>query len=101
MRRGLLAGLACASLQAGAAGIEPAWAADPAGVASCSGCHAISKNVDTAVPRLLGRKAEELSAAMLEMKSGKRPSTVMGRLAKGYSDEEIVAISAWFAAQKD
>jgi len=96
MLRGLLAGLACAALQAGAA-----QAADPPGVASCSGCHAISKNVDTAVPRLLGRKAEELSAAMLEMKSGKRPSTVMGRLAKGYSDEEIVAISAWFAAQKD
>jgi cytochrome subunit of sulfide dehydrogenase len=96
MLRGLLAGLACVLLQAGGA-----QAAEPPGVASCSGCHAISKTVDTAVPRLFGRKAEELSTAMLEMKSGKRPSTVMGRLAKGYSDEEIVAISAWFAAQKD
>lgn len=96
MLRGLLAGLACVLLQAGAA-----QAAEPPGAASCSGCHAISRTVDTAVPRLFGRKAEELSTAMLEMKSGKRPSTVMGRLAKGFSDQEIVALSAWFAAQKD
>jgi sulfide dehydrogenase cytochrome subunit len=96
MRSWLLAALACAAMQIGTA-----QAAEPVGVAACSGCHAISKTVETAVPRLFGRKAEELSTAMLEMKSGKRPSTVMGRLAKGYSDEEIVAISAWFAAQKD
>ena len=49
----------------------------------------------------LGRKADELSTAMLEFKSGKRPNAVMTRLAKGFSDEEIVAMSAWFAAQKD
>ena len=78
-----------------------AQAADPPGVASCSGCHAISKTVDTPVPRIVGRKADELSTAMLEFKSGKRPNTIMTRLAKGFSDEEIVAMSAWFAAQKD
>jgi sulfide dehydrogenase cytochrome subunit len=78
-----------------------AKAAEPSGVAGCSGCHAISKTVDTPVPRLFGRKADELNTAMLEFKSGKRPNTVMTRLAKGFSDEEIVAMSAWFAAQKD
>jgi cytochrome c553 len=78
-----------------------AKAAEPPGVHGCSGCHAISRTVDTPVPRLFGRKADELATIMLEFKTGKRPSTVMGRLAKGFSDEEIVAISAWFAAQKD
>lgn len=96
MRFLLPAALACALLQAGVV-----HAADPPGVQACSGCHAICKNVDTPVPRLFGRKAEELTTAMLEFKTGKRPATVMGRLAKGFTDGEIGAISAWFAAQKD
>jgi sulfide dehydrogenase cytochrome subunit len=95
--RPLLAALACILVQAGAASAaEP-----PAGAASCSGCHAISRSVDTAVPRLQGRKADELTLAMREFKTGARPATVMGRLAKGFSDEEIAALSAWFAAQRD
>jgi sulfide dehydrogenase cytochrome subunit len=96
MRYGLLTGLACILLQAGAV-----QAADPPGVAACSGCHALSKTVETPVPRLFARKADELTAAMKEFKAGTRPGTVMPRLAKGFSDEEIVAMSAWFAAQKD
>jgi len=32
-------------------------------------------------------------------RSGQRPSTVMGRIAKGFSDEEIRAIAGWLAAQ--
>jgi cytochrome c553 len=96
MRILLPAALACSLLQAGST-----LAAEPPGVQACSGCHAISKTVETPVPRLFGRKADELATAMLEFKSGKRPNTVMGRLAKGFSDEEIGAMSAWFAAQKD
>jgi cytochrome c553 len=36
---------------------------------------------------------------MQAFRSGERPSTVMGRIAKGYSDEEIHAIAAWVAEQ--
>jgi sulfide dehydrogenase cytochrome subunit len=68
---------------------------------SCTGCHAASKSVDTAVPRLVGRKPAELNLAMREFKSGARPGTVMGRIAKGFSDAEIDAISVWFAAQAE
>ena len=70
-------------------------------MASCSGCHATSKAVDTPVPRLFGRKADELATAMREYKAGTRPGTIMGRLAKGFSDEEIAAICDWFAGQPD
>ena len=41
------------------------------------------------------------AAAMAEFKTGKRPSTVMDRIAKGFSDDETKAIAAWFAAQKE
>jgi sulfide dehydrogenase cytochrome subunit len=76
-------------------------AGPPPGAASCSGCHAASAKVDTPVPRIVGRNADEIIAAMLAFRSGERPSTVMGRIAKGFSDDEIRAIAVWLAAQDE
>jgi len=73
----------------------------PAGAMSCSGCHAMSKSVDSAVPRLHGRPAADIAAAMRDFQKGERAPTVMGRIAKGYTDAEIDALAAWFAAQKE
>jgi sulfide dehydrogenase cytochrome subunit len=87
--------LACMLMQAGATHAADA----PPGAASCSGCHAVSRNVDTAVPGIAGRKSADLSAAMREFKSGARPATVMGRIARGFSDTEIEAIAVWFSTQ--
>jgi sulfide dehydrogenase cytochrome subunit len=83
--------------QASAAG--PADA--PAGAASCSGCHPTARWVDTTVPRLVGRNPAEIVTAMQGFKSGQRPATVMDRVAKGFSDDEIKAIAAWYGALKD
>ena len=85
------------SVPAGAAGEADA----PPGATSCTGCHATSRAVDTAVPRLNGRNPAELVAAMQGFKTGQRPATVMDRLTKGFSDDELRAIAAWFGAQKD
>jgi cytochrome subunit of sulfide dehydrogenase len=71
----------------------------PPGAASCSGCHPTKPNVDTPVPRLAARDANVLATAMLAFRTGQRPATVMDRIAKGFSDEEIKAIAAWFGAQ--
>jgi len=48
-----------------------------------------------------GRNLADLVAAMQAFKSGQLASTVMGRIAKGFSDDEIKAIAAWYGAQKD
>jgi cytochrome subunit of sulfide dehydrogenase len=80
---------------------EAAPPTPPPGAASCSGCHPISKSVDTAVPRLVGRSAAEIEAAMQEFRTGQKPASVMDRIAKGFSADEIAAIAAWYAAQKD
>jgi cytochrome c553 len=37
---------------------------------------------------------------MQAFRDGKRPATVMDRIAKGFSDAEIAAIAAWYAEQK-
>ena len=77
-----------------AAAAEP-----PPGATSCSGCHSPSASVETKVPPLRGRDPAEIVAAMQAFRSGERLSTVMGRLAKGFSDDETRAIAAWLAAQ--
>jgi cytochrome c553 len=79
-----------------------ASAADaPPGASSCSGCHPATAGVATPVPRLVGRDAAQITTAMTEFRTGKRPATVMDRIAKGFTDDETKAIAAYFAAQKD
>jgi cytochrome c553 len=75
-------------------------AGPPPGASSCSGCHAANAAADTAVPRLAGRKAADIVAEMRVFKTGEKASTVMGRIAKGFTDAEIEAIAAWYAQQK-
>jgi cytochrome c553 len=38
---------------------------------------------------------------MLAFRAGQKPASVMDRIAKGFSDEEIKAIAAWYGAHKD
>jgi cytochrome c553 len=37
---------------------------------------------------------------MQDFRSGKRPATVMNQIARGYTDEQVAAITAYFAAQR-
>ena len=80
----------------------PARAASepPPGAASCSGCHSARATAAAPVPRLYGRDAGEMLTAMAAFRGGSLPSTVMNRIAKGFSDDELRPIAAWFAAQK-
>ena len=84
--------------------VPPALAASsapPPGATSCSGCHPASPAVDSPVPRLVGRDPSEIVTAMQAFRSGSRPATVMDRIAKGFSDDEISAIAAWYHEQRD
>jgi cytochrome c553 len=73
----------------------------PPGALSCSGCHPTARTAQTTVPRLVGRNPADIVAAMQAFKSGQTPATVMDRIAKGFSDDEVKAIAAWYGAQKD
>jgi cytochrome subunit of sulfide dehydrogenase len=79
-----------------------AMAADaPPGASSCSGCHPASQSVDTPVKRLIGLKSEDIVAAVKAFRSGEKPATIMDRIAKGFTDDEIKAIADWYGAQKE
>jgi sulfide dehydrogenase cytochrome subunit len=79
----------------------PARAASepPPGAASCSGCHSAGATASS-MPRLYGRDAGNIMTALTGFRDGSLPSTVMNRIAKGFSDDELRAIAAWLAAQK-
>jgi cytochrome subunit of sulfide dehydrogenase len=77
-----------------------AAAEPPAGAAACSGCHPTSTHVTSPVVRLAGLDRAAIVRAMQEFRSGQRAGTVMDRIAKGFTDDEIQALAAWFAAQK-
>ncbi|MBY4899023.1 c-type cytochrome [Cupriavidus sp. AU9028] len=70
--------------------------------ASCSACHGPAGRApaNSPVPGLAGRPQADLVAQMQAFKAGTRPATVMHQIAKGYTDEQIAAIAAWFAAVK-
>ena len=72
----------------------------PPGATSCSGCHPPTASAETKVPPLRGQNPADIAAEMKAFRSGERPSTVMGRIAKGFSDGEIQAIAAWVAEQR-
>lgn len=68
--------------------------------ATCANCHGTDGRSAATVPGLAGVDKAHIVAQMQDFKSGKRPSTIMQQLAKGFSDAQIVQIAAYFAAQK-
>ena len=77
-----------------------AGAAAPPGASSCGSCHAEAGRLDAAIPSLHGQSAGEIAAAMRAYRAGERPASVMDRIARGFSDEEIQAIAAWISARR-
>jgi cytochrome subunit of sulfide dehydrogenase len=81
--------------------IAPALAlgAAPPGASSCLGCHPAAVN-DGPMLALAKLPAQQIVTALQAYRSGTRPATVMDRIAKGFSDEEIEAIAQWYARAK-
>jgi sulfide dehydrogenase cytochrome subunit len=68
--------------------------------ATCANCHGTNGASVGEVESLAGKPKDEIVRKMQEFKSGARPATIMQQLAKGYTDEQIQSLAAWFAAQK-
>ena len=68
---------------------------------TCAGCHGTSGNsAGTTMPTLASHSKQSLVDAMKKFKSGERPGTIMGRIAKGYGDADFDAMGDFFAGQK-
>lgn len=66
----------------------------------CAGCHGtLGASAGPSMPVIAGQPQPFLIASMENYKSGKRHSTIMMRLAKGYDKAQIEAMGAFFSAQ--
>jgi cytochrome c553 len=83
----------------------PAFASGPIATgarlaATCTGCHGTNgATAGTALPSLAGQSKEALLASLQAFKSGSRSATIMTQITKGYSDEQLAQLAAFFAAQ--
>ena len=65
---------------------------------TCAGCHGTDgASMGPATPNIAGLSETYFTDTMLAFKSGDRASTIMGRLAKGYTEEEITLMAGHFA----
>jgi len=69
--------------------------------AACAICHGTAGHVPTGAPviPLAGLPKDHIATQMKLFRDGKRPATVMHQIAKGYTDQQIEQMAAYFAAQ--
>ena len=66
---------------------------------TCAGCHGTrGVSANSKIPPLAGQNPAELISVMLAYRDGSRKGTIMNRVAKGYSDDEINAIAEYFGS---
>jgi sulfide dehydrogenase cytochrome subunit len=90
-----------------AAGAVGGAQADPSAVTrsamlanTCLSCHAAKAADAGAIPSLSGYPKNVMVQQMKAFRDGSRPNTIMGRHAKGYSDEEIALIAEYLSTLK-
>jgi sulfide dehydrogenase cytochrome subunit len=96
--------LSCLIIAGGLAAVPMvSFAERPASMLSntCAGCHGTAGvSAGHSTPVLAGLPREYFRRTMQRYKSGERYSTIMGRIARGYSDAEIDAMAAFFEKQE-
>lgn len=68
--------------------------------ANCANCHGTNGASTGGMPGLAGRPQAQLLQLLGEYRDGKRPATIMHQLAKGYSEAQLQAVTAYLSAQK-
>jgi len=68
---------------------------------TCAGCHGTDgASVGPASPTIAGMSNDYFIELMEGFASDEVPSTIMGRIARGYTAEEIAAMAGYFSKQK-
>ncbi|MCC5884511.1 MAG: cytochrome c, class I [Halomonas sp.] len=91
----LLTGVAAPSLA------EPTFSSEQVALmaSGCANCHGTDGRLVGSVPTIAGRPAAVLETRLLAFKHGEPgDTTIMDRIAKGFTDEELAALAGHFAA---
>lgn len=88
--------LTCLAVNSQAAGVRtPSMLAN-----TCAGCHGTDgASAGDAMPNIGGFDKGYLTEVLIQFKTGERDSSIMGRIMRGYSDQEIKAIASHFSSK--
>ena len=92
--------MAAAALGLAAVGAQAQVSQVRVWAAACANCHGTNGHAQPGNESLAGKDKDELVQKLMDFKSGRKPATIMHQLSKGYSDEQLQQIAAYFAAQK-
>ena len=68
---------------------------------TCAGCHGTDgASMGPAIPNIAGVSAEYFNTVMKEYQEDDRASTIMGRIARGYTTEQIALMADLYAGKK-
>ncbi len=68
--------------------------------ATCAICHGTNGSNAGGLPNIAGQPKDYLAQQLRDFRDGRRAATIMHQIAKGYTEPQIEALSAFFAQQK-
>lgn len=68
--------------------------------ANCANCHGTDGRSVGVMESLAGYDKDKFVTNMKEFRSGDKPATIMHQIVKGYTDQQIADLAAYFAAQR-
>lgn len=68
--------------------------------ANCANCHGTDGKSVGGIESLAGYDRDRFIRTMTEFREGKKPASIMHQLSKGYTDEQIAQLAAFFSAQR-
>ncbi len=102
-RAAALAALAlCTAVAPARAADEPARLRTRALAATCAHCHGTEGQAvpGEALVRLAGLPQDYLLSQLMAFRNGQRSATIMHQITRGYSQEQLETLAAFFAAQR-
>lgn len=100
IKTGLATGVFAAAVLAFAPGSASAENMNPELLgATCVVCHGPGGDSQGHIPPISDMEADKMAATMREFRDGKRANTIMGKIAKGYTDAQIDLIAGHFGAK--
>lgn len=68
--------------------------------ANCANCHGTDGRSVGVMESLAGYDKDKFITNMKEFRSGDKPATLMHQIVKGYTDQQIADLAAYFSAQR-
>lgn len=93
----LMAAAFASALIVSSAGAQPV--PSPTLSNNCAGCHGTYGYSSSPMPIIAGLSATYFGEVMRQYQNDERPSTIMSRLSKGYTETQIDDMAAFFASQ--